>query len=127
MIDVLVVDDDPDFCEVARLILTREGCEVRTASNGDQAFVAMRQQRPDVLVLDVMMGNLLDGVDVTLTMFDDPALREIPIVMVSSIATSPMADRFPTGEYLPIRAWISKPAEPAELVRTVKRLAATGA
>jgi two-component system, OmpR family, alkaline phosphatase synthesis response regulator PhoP len=122
MCKVLVVDDDPDFCEITRLILTREGYEVETAANGDMALRLMREERPAVVVLDVMMAGVLDGVSVAHAMSEEASLREVPIVMVSSIASSHSADMFPTDEYVPIDAWISKPVQPDELLATVTRL-----
>jgi len=120
---ILVVDDDPDFSEITRLILSGEGYEVVTAANGDQALETLKECEPNLVVLDVMMAGILDGVNVALTMSENPHLRDIPILMVSSIASSPMADRFPTGEYLPISGWISKPVQPEGLLKTVKKLA----
>ncbi len=120
---ILVVDDDPDFCEITRLILSGEGYQVVTAANGDQALETLKECEPNLVVLDVMMAGILDGVNVALTMSENPQLRDIPILMVSSIASSPMADRFPTGEYLPISGWISKPVQPEALLKTVAKLA----
>ena len=60
---ILVVDDDPDFCEITRLILSGEGYEVVTAANGDQALETLKECEPNLVVLDVMMG-ILDGVNV---------------------------------------------------------------
>lgn len=120
---ILVVDDDPDFCEITRLILSGEGYDVVTAANGDQALDTLKECEPNLVVLDVMMAGILDGVNVALTMSENPQLRDIPILMVSSIASSPMAERFPTGEYLPISGWISKPVQPEGLLKTVRKLA----
>ncbi|MCD6302042.1 MAG: response regulator [Anaerolineae bacterium] len=122
MCKVLVVDDDPDFCEIMRLILTRKGYQVETAANGDMALRLMREDRPALVVLDVMMAGVLDGVSVAHAMSDEPSLRDVPIVMVSSIAGSHNAEMFPTDEYIPIDAWISKPVQPEELLATVSRL-----
>jgi two-component system alkaline phosphatase synthesis response regulator PhoP len=122
MSKVLVVDDDPDFCEITRLILSKRGYEVETASNGDMALRMMREERPAVVVLDVMMAGVLDGVSVAHAMADEPDLCKVPIVMVSSIASSQSADMFPTDDYIPIDAWISKPVQPDELIATVSRL-----
>jgi CheY-like chemotaxis protein len=119
---VLVVDDDPDFCEITRLILSSEGYEVLTAASGDEALAVLKGCHPNLVMLDVMMASILDGVNVALTMSEDTALRDIPILMVSSIASSPMAERFPTGEYLPISGWISKPVQPESLLKTVRKL-----
>ncbi len=122
MAKILVVDDDPDFVEITRLILKARGYYVETASNGDMALHMMRESSPDLVLLDVMMATVLDGVNVVHTMRADVALRHIPIIMVSSIASSAMADAFPTDEYLPIDTWISKPVQPDDLLSKVARL-----
>lgn len=122
MSKILVVDDDPDFVLVSRSILQSEGHEVLEAASGDEALEMMRQDRPDLVLLDVMMTTTLEGVDVSKEMEADPNLSEIPVVMVSSIATSEYASAFPDDERIPISAWISKPIQPAVLLRTVERL-----
>jgi len=122
MSKILVVDDDPDFVLVTRSILQSEGHEVLEAASGDEALEMMRQDRPDLVLLDVMMTTTLEGVDVSKEMEADPNLSEIPVVMVSSIATSEYASAFPDDERIPISAWISKPIQPAVLLRTVERL-----
>ena len=122
MTKVLIVDDDPDFVEITGMILKRDGHEVASAASGDEALSMMRASRPDVLLLDVMMSTVLDGVNVSFAMSEDPALQDIPIVMISSIPDSPNADQFPTDEYVPIRAWMTKPVKPDSLLQTIKRL-----
>jgi CheY-like chemotaxis protein len=122
MTRVLIVDDDPDFVEIISMILKRDGYEVASAASGDEALPMMRASRPDVLLLDVMMSTVLDGVNVSFAMSEDSALQDIPIVMISSIPDSPNADQFPTDEYVPISAWITKPVKPENLLETVKRL-----
>jgi len=123
MTEVLIVDDDPDFVEITSMILKQHGYQVSTAASGDEALEKMRAARPDVLLLDVMMSTVLDGVNVSFAMSKDPELRSIPIVMISSIPDSPDAGKFPTDEYVPISAWITKPVNPDKLVSTVQRLA----
>ena len=119
---ILVVDDDPDFVEIIRTVLLAHNYQVITASNGDQALDAMRQQHPDLVVLDVMMSTILDGLNVSFQVAEDPQLKEIPIIMVSSIADSAYAEQFPTDEYVPIAAWISKPVQPDDLIQKVERI-----
>jgi CheY-like chemotaxis protein len=123
MTRVLVVDDDPDFVEIVSMILRKEGYEVESASSGDAALKQMRASPPDILLLDVMMSTVLDGVNVSFAMSEDPVLKNVPIVMISSIPDSAHAEEFPTDEYVPISAWITKPAQPEQLIKTVKRLA----
>jgi CheY-like chemotaxis protein len=122
MTEVLIVDDDPDFVEITSMILKQHGYTVSTAASGDEALEQMRAERPDVLLLDVMMSTVLDGVNVSFAMSEDPELRSVPIVMISSIPDSPNADKFPTDEYVPISAWITKPVNPDKLVSTIQRL-----
>jgi len=122
MAKVLVVDDDPDFVEIARTVLAAKGHVVITASNGDQGLARVRADKPDILLLDVMMASVLDGLHVSQVMRDDPELKAIPIVMVSSIASTPHAALFPTDEYVAVDGWISKPVSPAELLKTVAQL-----
>ncbi|MBC7262997.1 MAG: response regulator [Chloroflexi bacterium] len=119
MAKILVVDDDPDFVEITRTILEANGYEVSTAANGDQALNSMRKDVPDLVLLDVMMSTLLDGLNLSHVMSGDPVLKQVPIIMVSSITDSPHAGMFPTDEYIPIDAWISKPVQPDDLLKKV--------
>jgi formate transporter len=119
--DILVVDDDPDFVEVTRMILTREGYQIATAANGTQAWEAMMESKPNLVLLDVMMSTTLDGVDLSRKMAADPSLKSIPIVMISSIDSSWHAGRLPDNIHIPIDAWISKPVDPEHFLRTIRR------
>ena len=121
MAKILVVDDDPDFVEIMRTILLTEGYQVVSAVNGDQALAKVRADRPDLILLDVMMSTVLDGVNVSQELAEDSELRDIPVIMVSSIASTEHAELFPTDQYLHIDRWLSKPVQPAELLSTVKR------
>jgi adenylate cyclase len=121
MARILIVDDDPDFVEITRMILEPKGYQVSSAANGEQALIRMRQHRPDLVLLDVMMSHVLDGLDVSRQMQKDAELSDIPIIMVSSIADSPHAEVFPTDEYLPIDGWISKPLQSDTLLEKVRR------
>jgi CheY-like chemotaxis protein len=118
---ILVVDDDPDFVEIVRLVLQREGYEVVTAPDGDTALRIMQESPPDLILLDVMMKGVLDGVATARAIGDDEIMHQTPLIMVSSITSSPMAEFFPTDEYLPIDTWISKPIQPEDLLKTVER------
>jgi CheY-like chemotaxis protein len=118
---VLVVDDDPDFVEVTRSVLTKEGYKVSSAANGEQALSMMRSEKPSLVLLDVMMRTPLEGVAVSQKMFADPALKGIPIVMISSIDCTDKAGLLPDNAQIPIDAWIDKPVKPETLVATVRR------
>jgi formate transporter len=119
--NILVVDDDPDFVEIISTILEGQNYEVSTAADGTQAWDSMKRKRPDIVLLDVMMSTTLEGVDVSRRMAADPSLRDIPIIMISSIDSSWHAGRLPDNIHMPIDAWISKPVNPAHLLKTIQR------
>lgn len=119
MAKVLVVDDDPDFVKVTRKVLEKAGHEVVSASNGAKALKEMRQGRPDVVLLDIMMAYILDGLDVSREMAQDPELQDIPVIMVTSLTGVKGSPMFPTDEYIPVDEWLSKPVEPDVLIARV--------
>jgi CheY-like chemotaxis protein len=121
MAKILIVDDDPDFTLIGRTVLEQAGYQVMEACNGSQALEKMREEKPDLVLLDVMMSTTLEGVDVSKTMESDPTLKDVPVVMISSIATTEYASDFPDDERIPINAWISKPIQPKVLLNVVKR------
>ena len=120
MTTILVVDDDPDFVEVARTILKKD-YDIETAANGKQALQQMRKHKPDLVLLDVMMSYVLDGLDVTETMRNDPELKDVPIIMISSLPSTRYADMFPTDTYVAIDDWISKPVKAEDLLTRISK------
>jgi CheY-like chemotaxis protein len=121
MAKILVVDDDPDFISAAKIILEKNTHEVIAATSGDTGYQSARDNRPDLVILDVIMDTVLDGLSVSQRMHDDADLVDIPIIMVTSIANSDYAELFPTDEYIHINAFLSKPISPDELIRQVNK------
>jgi twitching motility two-component system response regulator PilH len=118
---ILVVDDDPDIVLAYRLVLESAGYTVEEAASGEEGLAKMRASRPDLVLMDVMMTNPLDGYYTTQQISDDPQLREVPILMISSITTSQYAAAFPTDQYLDIREFISKPVQPEVLLAKIRQ------
>jgi len=119
---VLVVDDDPDFCEFCRIVLEGEGYAVLSAPDGDAGLDELRRHHPDLVILDVMMNSLLEGLSATWTIRADTELQNTPILMVSSIASSEYADSFPTDEYVPVDNFLSKPVAPEKLLQAISQI-----
>lgn len=119
---ILIADDDPDFVQVMRTVLESHGYQVNSVASGAEALLAMRSDAPDIVLLDVMMATVLDGLSVTHAMKADPGLKNTPIILISSIGDSPQAGMFPTDEYIPIDAWMSKPVAPNDLLQKVAKL-----
>jgi CheY-like chemotaxis protein len=119
---ILVVDDDPDFVEIMRTILESNDYQVVTASNGQQALSQVKAQRPDLMILDIMMSTVLDGLDVSEQLAKDPDAKFMPVIMVSSIAGTPYAHVFPMEQQPHMDAWLSKPVDPKALLNKVAEL-----
>ena len=123
---ILVVDDDPDFVEYTRIVLESKGYDVRSAATTELALRLMREDKPDLALLDVMMSYVLDGLNLTRQIRDDPQLRDIPLIMISAIVSREEAGVFPTDEYLAVDAFLTKPVDPDDLLEQVARLLGDG-
>ncbi len=119
---IMVIDDDADFLSCLQIVLSAGGYEVVTATNASEGLSRMHQQRPDLVIADVMMSYVLDGWTVSREMKADPLLRDIPIIMVSAIVSVEDDGLFPTVGTGGADAFMSKPIEPAALLRRVAEL-----
>jgi DNA-binding response OmpR family regulator len=118
---VLVIDDDPIFVKSTTAVLEAHGYQVDSASNREQGLSKMSEEKPDLVVLDVMMDWVLDGVSLSREMMAQEAFRRIPIIMVTSIRNSEYRGVFPQDEYLHIDNWLDKPCPPDKLVAEVQK------
>ena len=118
---ILVIDDDPIFVKSTTAVLESHGYRVDSAQNGSEAMKKMGQGTPDLVILDVMMNWVLEGVTVSQEMMDRRELQGIPIVMLTSIRTSEYRGLFPQDQYLHIDSWLDKPCPPDKLVAEVAK------
>ena len=117
---VLVVDDDRVIQQLLEVNLELEGYEVvATASDGKEALEKIRELRPDLVILDIMMPKM-DGLEVCRRLRADPQLAAIPVVLLSARAQD-MDIR--EGLELGASAYLTKPFDPVELLEVVGRLA----
>jgi CheY-like chemotaxis protein len=119
---IMIIDDDPDFVDATRMILEHRGYHVVSAASGDEGLKAVRTHKPDLIILDVVMSSVLDGLNVSQELYKDPEHRHIPILMVTSIANTDYAALFPTDEYIHIRGFLTKPVPSDTLIQQVQRL-----
>jgi two-component system, OmpR family, alkaline phosphatase synthesis response regulator PhoP len=112
--DILVVDDDRKTVDLVRLYLERAGFGVRVAYDGRQALDQVRQQRPDLVVLDLMLPQL-DGLDVCHVLQREP--RAVPVIMLTARTTE--EDKL-FGLETGADDYVTKPFSPRELVARVK-------
>jgi len=122
---ILVVDDDVDLCESLKLIFAGAGYETLTAANRTEGMEKIRTQRPDLIILDVMMETWQDGFEMSRDLKKDPQLQQTPILMLTSIAEiTGIEVKSSAGDptWLPVDAFLDKPVSPAALLAEVKRL-----
>ena len=113
---IYVVEDEPDIAEVLAYNLRKEGFEVALEARGDAALEAIRRERPDLVILDLMLPGV-DGLEITRTLKRDAATAGIPIVMLT--ARGEEVDRI-VGLELGADDYISKPFSPREVVLRAK-------
>lgn len=121
MAKILVVDDDRDFIKITRMILQSQKYEVITAANGEEGLELMRREKPDLVILDVMMSYILEGLDTRRQMAADPNLKNIPVIMSTSLTGERVQKNLPSDEYVPDSAWLHKPIDPDKLLEQVKK------
>ncbi|MGW7050818.1 response regulator [Streptomyces sp. NPDC054887] len=114
---VLVVDDNKVIRQLIRVNLELEGFEVVTAADGAEALDMVHQVSPDVVTLDVVMPRL-DGLRTAARLRDDPRTRHLPVAIISACTQYEVESGLAVG----VDAFLSKPFEPAELVRVVRNL-----
>lgn len=113
---IIVVDDEPGIVAIARDYLDRAGFRVVTAGDGVTALRLARSERPNLLVLDLMLPGM-DGLDVTRALRQDPATRKLPIIMLTARVEE--TDRL-IGLELGADDYMTKPFSPRELVARVR-------
>ena len=115
---ILAVDDEKAIVRLVQVNLEREGYKVVTAYDGREALEKVASERPDLVVLDVMMPYM-DGFEVLQQMKKDPETRDIPVIMLTAKAQD--ADVF-RGWQSGVDCYLTKPFNPMELKAFVKRV-----
>jgi DNA-binding response OmpR family regulator len=116
---VVCIEDEPEMIDLVRLILGRKGFEVIGANGGVEGLDAVRREKPDLVLLDLMMPDM-DGWEVYQQIKADPMLREIPVVVVTAKAQS--IDKVLGLHIAKVDDYITKPFGPQELLESVAKI-----
>lgn len=116
---VLVIDDDELVHDMLRRTLSKEGFEVRSAYDGEAGLESAIAEMPDVIVLDVLMPGM-DGWTVLAKIKEDPAISQIPVIMLS------MVDDHTRGYALGVTEFLTKPVDRNRLLETLRRCVVEG-
>ena len=117
---ILVVEDNADEAQMVKMILEPEGYGVTLAADGQQGLEKACAERPDLIILDVMMP-VLDGFSMCARLRNEPQNREIPVILLTGVAERVRDTKYPLDGVLraEVQDYLEKPVEPAALVATV--------
>ncbi|MBE0426549.1 MAG: response regulator [Nitrospirae bacterium] len=122
---ILVVDDDPDILEAISIILEANGYEVVTARDGLDGLAKLKEEKPDLMILDLLMPRM-DGFEVCKELKDPRRAKyaHIPIIILSSVREKASQRRYEleTGLQLDVDDYIEKPIEHNILLERVKKI-----
>lgn len=123
---ILVIDDEPDMVTFLSTLLKDRGYEILTASDGDEGLHKAKNEKPDLISLDLLMPNKT-GIKMFHELRRDPEISAIPVVIVTGFAT----DDTPNMDFKkwihersvkPPEAYIEKPVETDVLLKEIKRI-----
>ena len=115
---ILIVDDEPNIVLALELLMKKQGFEVHTVDDGEKALHAVRELRPDLVLLDIMMPKM-DGYEVCQRIRSDASLKSVRIVMLTAKGRDVEKEK---GQALGVDAYITKPFSTREVVAKVKEL-----
>ena len=121
---ILIIDDDPDFVEVTKVLFETREYDVSTAYDPEEGLAKLEEETPDLLILDVMMGKGADGFIMARKIRKDPRFDKMPILMMTSMREQTGFD-FPGerihSKFLPVDDYIEKGVDPQVLLDKVEQ------
>jgi two-component system, OmpR family, alkaline phosphatase synthesis response regulator PhoP len=123
MAKILVVDDDAEFLDSVVAVLEDKGHQVATARNGADGFRQAKENKPDLMLLDVMMTTDSEGFEVARRLHEEEDTKNLPVIIVTGIrkAKSLPFSFEPDADWLPVKAVLEKPVKPEALLRNVEK------
>ena len=122
---ILIVDDDPDIVESMKIVLEDKGHEVAVAYSGEEGLKAVKKEKPDLIILDIMMETGDKGFEVARELRKDNSFKGIPILMLTAIEEKMgLTFKKEAGDkaWLPVDDYVEKPLKPGELADKVEKL-----
>jgi DNA-binding response OmpR family regulator len=116
---IVCIEDEPEMIDLIQLILDRKGFEVLGASGGKAGLATIRKEKPDIILLDLMMPDM-DGWEVYQKIKADEETRDIPVIVVTAKAQS--IDKVLGLHIAKVDDYIAKPFSPQELLDSIKQV-----
>jgi len=124
-VKIMVVDDAPGIREALQTVLESRRYTVITAADRTEGMDKIRMERPDLLILDIMMSSWLDGLDMSKKLKKDPEFSDMPIVMLTGVRGKTGFDLRPRNggpDWCSVDAYLDKPVAPEVLLAEVEKL-----
>ncbi len=120
---ILMIDDDQAFLESNKAILEAENFVVLTATDGAGGLALAQQEKPDLIVMDMMMSTTNEGMEVSRRIRETPDLRATPMIMITGVRSAMhLPFKFePDARHLPVDAILEKPVAPVNLLREIRK------
>ena len=122
---ILVADDDQDIRESLQVVLENEQYAVVTAADRTEGMEKVKAEKPDLIILDVMMSTWQDGFEMARELKKDSQYKDIPILMLTGVKKETGIDFKPTAgdpTWCPVDGFLDKPVEPGILLAEVEKL-----
>ena len=122
---ILIIDDDQDLTSALQAVLESNQYSVSVASNPDEGMEKLNAEKPDLIILDVMMTTWQDGFDMARSLKKNAKFKAIPILMLTGIEDKTGLEfKSEAGdeEWLPVEVFLDKPVDPETLLAEVKKL-----
>ena len=125
---IIITDDDPDIVENLVTILGTQPYRLATARDGKQCLALIKQERPDLLILDMLMPRM-DGWGVIRELRSDPLYADLPIMVLTTVVEDASRRRYEleVGMAMDVQDYVQKPAKPDDLLQRVEKLLKTHA
>ncbi|MDQ7778169.1 MAG: response regulator [Planctomycetota bacterium] len=120
---ILVIDDDPDIIDIVRASLQKEPYDIVVAYDGQEGVEKARAEKPDGIILDIMMPNK-DGFTACHELKHDPACKQIPVLILTAVGQHFATTRYAKSQGLALESddYVEKPINPQVLVERVREL-----
>ena len=120
---ILIIDDNPEFVEATTNLLDAKGYDVTNAENGKVGLEKAKANKPDLILLDVMMTTKTEGFEVAREMYNEESLKGTPVIMITGVRKEmnlPFGFE-PDEDWLPVKEVLEKPVRPDVLLTAVTK------
>lgn len=119
---IMIIDDNPDFLFTMETFLKRSGFDTLTAEDAQKGLELIEKERPDLILLDVMMESIYSGLEVCKKLRSNPDLKNIPIIGISGMGEElgVRLDRWGDDDYFSVDEYFEKPVDKEKLLERIK-------